>query len=68
MAEVTAAGHAPALAAVPDLMAALERSIDALSYVNQAHPEATGWAVRADRMDEGRAALTRARAPWPPTP
>ncbi len=37
--------------------AALEDATDSLEYVNRAHPEATGWGVRTERIDKARAAL-----------
>ena len=36
---------------------ALEDCIDSLEYVNRAHPEASGWGVRSERIAKARAAL-----------
>lgn len=44
----------------PDLrevVAMLEDCVDSLEYVNRSHPEATGWGVRAERIEKSKVVL-----------
>ena len=58
-------------AAIAQAEVALKACIDSLEYVNDSHPEATGWGVRAERIQEATSALRALRAlkveatPWP---
>lgn len=52
---------------VKELATALADAVDSLKYVQDAHPEASGWGVRAERIQKAEAILAKAK-PQAPAP
>lgn len=53
--------NASLIAAAPDLLAALEDSLDSLEYVAKVDPVFSGWGVRQQRIAAAKAAVAKAK-------
>lgn len=63
--EAEGVANARIMAAGRELLAALKGCVESLQYVNDKHPEATGWGVRGERIEKALAAIAAATGGTP---